>query len=346
MAVPFDVSHGRVSGPAVPVIDQVEVTFNGLVRAAVSRSGSLIYASGPGVSQVVMADTLGHVRVLLQEPRNYGSPRLSPDGKRLALTISTSIGTQSDIWIYDIASATLTKLTSEGARSFRPEWSPDGKRVIYGSNRDGRAALWQQNADLSGAPELIQTGTEEMNAGVVSPDGRALVYWQATPGIRNSDIFYRALVGDTTSRPIAATSAGEGTEVLTRRKVGGLHVESRRAVPGVRTTIPAERCAVSGDRSGGMTPVWSRNGSRIFYVWNGRLYAATVRTSPTFAVLTRTAVLEGNYLLNIPPHANYDVSSDGQSFVLLRPVGQSNEIVIVHGWKYELRERTSGRSGR
>jgi hypothetical protein len=95
-----------------------------------------------------------------------------------------------------------------------------------------------------------------------------------------------------------------------------------------------------------MTPVWSRNDSRIFYVWNGRLNAATIRTSPTFAVLTRTAVLEANYLLNLPPHANYDVSSDGKSFVLLRPVGQSNEIVVVHGWKYELRERTSGRPGR
>jgi hypothetical protein len=98
--------------------------------------------------------------------------------------------------------------------------------------------------------------------------------------------------------------------------------------------------------AGGMAPVWSRNGGRIFYVWNSRLNAATVRTSPTFAVLTRAAVLEGNYLLNMPQHANYDVSSDGQSFVLLRLVGQSNEIVVVHGWKYELRERTSGRPGR
>ena len=347
MAVPFDVSQGRVSGQAIPVIDQVEVTFNGLVRAAVSRSGSLIYASGAGVSQVVLADTLGHVRVLLPEPRNYGSPRVSPDGKRLAITISSSSGTQSDIWIYDIASATLSKLTSEGGRSFRPEWSPDGKRVIYGSNRDGRSALWQQNADLSGAPELVQTSNEDVTGGVVSPDGRAVVYWQATPGVRTSDLFYKALVGDTTSRPIAATSAGEGAPkfspdgrwvAYTSNQDGPFQVYVQPFPPsGARYQVTD---------AGGMTPVWSRNGGRIFYVWNGRLHAATVRTSPTFAVLTRTAVLEGNYLLNIPPHANYDVSFDGQSFVLLRPVGQSNEIVVVHGWKYELRERASGKPGR
>jgi len=347
MAVPFDVSHGRISGTAVPVIDQVEVTFNGLVRAAVSRSGSLVYASGAGVSQVVMADTLGHVRVLLQEPRNYGSPRLSPDGKRLALAISSSVGVQSDIWIYDIASATLTKLTSDGERDFRPEWSPDGKRVIYGSNRGGRPALWQQNADLSGAADLIQIGADQMTAGVVSPDERSLVYWQATPGVRTSDIFYRALVGDTTSKPFAATPAAEGAPkfspdgkwvAYTSNQDGGFQVYVQPFPPsGARYQVTT---------AGGMTPVWSRNDSRIFYVWNGRLNAATIRTSPTFAVLTRTAVLEGSYLLNLPPHANYDVSSDGRSFVLLRPVGQSNEIVVVHGWKYELRERTSGRPGR
>jgi serine/threonine-protein kinase len=350
MAVPFDVSRGRVSGPALPVIDQVEVTFNGLVRAAVSRSGSLIYDSGAGVSQVVLADTLGHVRVLVQEPRNYASPRLSPDGKRLALTIASTIGTRGDIWIYDIASATLTKLTSDGELNNRPEWSPDGKRVIYVSNRGGRAALWQQNADLSGAAELIQAAPELINGGVVSPDGRALVYWQSTPGIRTrtSDIFYRALAGDTTSKPVAATTSAAETSpwfspdgkwvAYTSNQDGMFQVYVQPFPPsGVRYQVTT---------AGGMAPIWSRDGSRIFYVWNSRLNAATVRTSPTFAVLTRTAVLEGNYLLNMPPHANYGVSSDGKSFVLLRPVGQSNEIVVVHGWKYELRERTPGRPGR
>jgi Tol biopolymer transport system component len=350
MAVPFDVSHGRVSGPAVPVIDQVEVTFNGLVRAAVSRSGSLIYASGAGVSQVVLADTLGHVRVLVQEPGNYGSPRLSPDGKRLALTISSTIGTRSDIWIYDIASATLTKLTSDGEVNLRPEWSPDGKRVIYGSNRGGRAALWQQNADLSGAAELIQAAPELINGGVVSPDGRALVYWQSTPGIRTrtSDIFYRALVGDTTSKPIAATSAA--AETSPRFSPDGKWVAYTSNQDGTWQVyvqpFPPSGARYQVTTAGGMAPVWSRNGGPIFYVSNSRLNAATVRTSPAFEVQTRTTVLEGNYLLNMPPHANYDVSSDGKSFVLLRPVGQNNEIVVVHGWKYELRERTSGRPGR
>ena len=88
-----------------------------------------------------------------------------------------------------------------------------------------------------------------------------------------------------------------------------------------------------------MAPVWSHDGSRIFYVSNGRLHAATIQTSPAFAVTARTPMFEGTYMLNAPQHANYDVSPDGKYFALLQAVGPSDQIVVAHDWKYELRER-------
>ena len=69
-------------------------------------------------------------------------------------------------------------------------------------------------------------------------------------------------------------------------------------------------------------------------------YFATVTTKPTFAVTSRDSLFEDNYNLSIPLHANYDVSPDGKSFVLIRPVASDAQLVVVHGWRHELRERT------
>ena len=129
MAVPFDVESRTMTGAPVQVMDQVDISQGGLVRAAVSRTGSLAYVSAARTSEMVLADMTGRTRLLIGEPRDYSAPRFSPDGSRLAFAIASSRG--SDVWIHDIASNTSTKLTSEGERNSRPEWTPDGKtRVV------------------------------------------------------------------------------------------------------------------------------------------------------------------------------------------------------------------------
>jgi len=337
MAVAFDVAAHRVTGRPVQVVDQADISQSGLVRAAVSRSGSLAYVSAARTSEVVLSDVTGRTRVLLAEPRDYAAPRFSPDGSRLALAIASSRG--SDVWIHDIASGTPTKLTSEGERNSRPEWTPDGKRVLYASSGSGGSSLWWRNSDFSGVRELAERAPETVNAGVISPDGRTLVYWRSTP-TQPVDIFYRRLEGDTTSKPIEATPAAEISPKFSpdgkwvaygSNKDGTLQVYVQ--------PFPPTGAIYQVTPTGGMAPVWSRDGKRIFYVSNGRLHAATIRTSPDFAVTARTPMFEGNYLLNVPQHANYDVSPDGKSFALLQAVGPNDQIVVAHDWKYELRER-------
>jgi TolB protein len=176
MAVPFDLGRRRITGGPIPVIsDSEKVVVSGRVRAAVSRTGSLVYMSGDQTSQVVLRDMAGNERVLLSQPRGYDYPRFSPDGARLAFTVESIVG--RDVWIYDIASGIPSKLTTGPAGSSSPEWTPDGKRVLYTSNQLGINSLWWQNADLSGTAELVQRASETVNAGVFSPDGRILMYW-------------------------------------------------------------------------------------------------------------------------------------------------------------------------
>ncbi len=73
----------------------------------------------------------GIARVLLAEPREYAFPRLSPDGRRLAIAVGSA--DRRDVWLFDLSSQTMTRLTSDGTSNDRPEWSPDGKRVLYRS---------------------------------------------------------------------------------------------------------------------------------------------------------------------------------------------------------------------
>jgi serine/threonine-protein kinase len=339
MAVPFDIRRRRITGTPIPVVEQVDIGPGPAgFRAAVSHTGSLVYAIGARNSQVVLADMQGTARVLIAEPRSYSSPRFSPDGTRLAVGIQS--GAASDIWIYDLTSSTLVKLTSEGERNERPEWTSDGKRVLFTSNRGGKIELWWQNADLSGSAERVQVEPTPISDGLFSPNGQTLMYWLIVS--RNQpDIFYRALSGDTARKSFAETPAVEVSPKFSpdgkwvaygSNPAGTLQVFVQPFPPtGARYQVTA---------TGGMTPTWSRDGNRIFYVANSRLNVAAIKTSPVFAVTSRTSLFEGSYLLNVPPHANYDISPDGKNFVLLRPVETGDQLMVVHDWKYELRERT------
>jgi Tol biopolymer transport system component len=288
--------------------------------------------NGGQTSQVIHRDMTGRERVIVAEPQDYDSPRFSPDGSRLAFAVRSIVG--GNIWTYDFASGLRTRITTGTEWNAAPEWTPDGKRLLYMSNRVGVNSLWWQNADLSGTAELVQRASETVNAGVISPDGRVLMYWLSTKN--PADIFYRQLAGDTTSKPLAATPAAELSPRFSPDGKWVAYVYDREVY--VQPFPPTgARYAVTAD--GGKQPVWSRDGRRIYYARNNQLWAATVRTAPTFAVTSRDSVFSGDYSLNEPTHAMYDTSPDSNGFVLLRAGGRPTRIVVVQDWRYELRQR-------
>jgi Tol biopolymer transport system component len=294
-------------------------------------------------TQIMLIDMSGSSRILVEEPRVYGTPRFSPDGTRLAYSVGGD-ETDSDIWIRDLQSGTSTKLTTDGARNGRPEWTVDGKRVLYVSTRSGRRELWWQPADLSGAPEQVLTSSSasRVNAGVFSPDGSTLVYWVDTT-TQTPDIYYRKLGGgDTTSRPLATTNAAELAPKVSPdgKWIAYVSNQDGRLQVYVQPFPPTgARYQVTAD--GGMAPVWSHDSRRIFYVANARLHAATIRAEPGFAVVNREALNVEGVALTSPPHATYDISPDGRYLVMLQPAGPG-QIVVVHDWKHELRRQTKG----
>jgi Tol biopolymer transport system component len=301
------------------------------VRAALSNTGALVYALGTARTQVVMADMQGETSILVEEPRNYSTPRYSPDGSRLVFGIAED--GRSDIWIHDLRSGTSSRLTSDGTANVYPDWHPDGKRVLFGSNRDGgRNHLWLQNADLSGTPEVLERGSR---AGVFSPIDPNII-----ASVRGTDIFYSNAGVDTVRRPISSTSANE---FAPRFSPDGNWIAYAATGEGdVQVYVqpfPPTGARYKVTDTGGMTPIWSRDQKRIFFVWAGALHAATVRTGSDFAVTKREKLFGGGFVIMTPPRASYDVSRDGNHFLLLRQVDRGEQLVVAHDWKHELRER-------
>ncbi|HSE44265.1 MAG TPA: protein kinase, partial [Gemmatimonadales bacterium] len=161
MAAPFDVGTLKVGAP-LQILDSI-ATRGWQSPAAISASGTLLYQRGGLASQVVRVDMHGASQVLLDSARVYAHPRLSPDGRRVAF--ENQVGSSNEIWIADLASQTAERLTREGFDD-RPEWTPDGSRVMYVSGRTTANSLWWQPADGSGAAEMLFQAPDAIREGV------------------------------------------------------------------------------------------------------------------------------------------------------------------------------------
>ncbi len=337
VAVPFNTRTLRVAGSERVVVQEVAQGVIGTPKVTLSPNGSLAYVPGSTVVQMVAVDLHGATRPLAVPAGRLNNPRYSPDGRRIATDLSAS-GRQ-DIWIYDAASGAAQRVTSEGTQNQRAEWNADGTRLVFRSDRaGGRQTLWWQPADGSGVPqELLSVAEKNVSEGVLTPDGKTVVFRTGTYG--GADLWYRHLAGDTAVKAIAATPFDE---VAPRVSPDGRWIAYQSNESGASQVVvrplPGPGAQVTVSVGGGTTPMWSRDGRRLFYFNGTKFIAASVSTTPTFVVTAREVLFEGNY----PPlgggHATFDVAPDGKSFLMLKPAAGSNEeIVVIHNWLSELR---------
>ncbi len=345
MGVPFDLDGGRATGTPVTLGPIVVTTLAGATTSVLSPTGTLVYEPATREGVLGWVEPRGGFTPVLSKPEAYGYPRLSPDGKRIAVAVGTE--GRSDVLVYDLASGTPTRITNAGTQNDRPEWTPDGRRVLYRSDRSGRTSIWWQPADQS-APAVPLQAVESHNffEGVITPDGKTLVYQRDDGGTTKADVMFRALDGDTASHPVAATRS---VEAQVRISPDGAWVAYVTDASGVSQVVvqpfPGPGGQVQISVSGGTEPVWARDGKRLFYRDGRQIVAASVSTAGGFAVTGRTDLFPDTYAFAAAPHANYDVSPDGTRFLMVRST-QTPEYDIVYGWSGELAARMRGSSGR
>ena len=336
LAVPFDPSRLEITGSAVPVADGLVVGPGGGARMGMSRDGAFAYVSGPvALRELVMVDRAGRARVLPAGPQAYIAPRVSPDGRQIAVEVDELDLVNSDVWVYDMAQHTRTRLTFDQS-AHRPIWTPDGRRIVYSRGQFGQGDLSWIPADGSGPAELLLVAPEDQWAGDVTPDGRTLLFRSGGGGPVRS-IHTLSLQGPRTAQPFLANQFDNHSPSLSPdgHWVASVSNESGRLEVYVRP-FPGSggRWQVSLD--GGSEPVWAANGRELFYRNGTKMMVAAIALHPTFTVGARRELFEGNYV-NDPVYRSYDVTRDGQAFVMVRSPKPSADFIVVLNWFDQLR---------
>ncbi len=339
MAVPFDAGSLRPRGEPVPIEDEVVMDPTGGAKASVSASGTLMYLKGRAEYQALLVSGVSSTP-LTTELRLYSTPRFSPDGKRLAIGVQGMHS--SEISIYDLQHNTFTQVTSEGP-NVRPEWTPDGKRIVFISSRGGHQSIWWQPADGSGPAEKLYDPPVEPFEALISPDSKWLVFRTAPGSLYPRDILAVPLEGEKKILPIVTSPASDqmprlspdGKWVAYQTNETGRFEVYVRPFPGAGARTP-----VSSD--GGTEPVWNRSGTALYYLNTlGQIVETRVTTGATFGIGERRVVVSADQFTDAS-HANYDVSPDGK-FLILKRAGAESQGIIVRNWVRELREKTTPR---
>jgi serine/threonine-protein kinase len=312
IALPFDPDKVQPTGPPVTIARDASQPDPYSSRVAVSAGGSIVYprAGDAAPRRLMLVSRSGQATPLTPDPKGYGFPRFSPDGRRLAVYIADPVSSSRDVWVLDLGQRVWSRLTTNGI-SDKPVWTLDGRRVVYSSNDD----LWWIAADGSGRPESLLVAAGSHYAGSITPDGRTVVF-QETGSVSNG---IRALPLD--SAPVARTvmpaAFDESAPALSpdghwlayqSDQTGRMEVYVRSwPEPGARVPVSLE---------GGSEPVWAHSGRELFYRTGDSLMAAAVTSSPAFTVTGRRRLFAGPFL-DGGGFREYDVSPDDRHFVMI-----------------------------
>ena len=336
MAQPFSMRTLQTTG------EPFSLAANGF-SPSVAADGTLVYMEQlSGSKQLAWRDRTGQKLGDIGQPQaDLDLPSISPDGRYVGVE-GVEETTGADVWVHEVEHPVKRRLTEHPARDSRAIWTPDGKSVAFWSQRNGNEDIFVIPAD-GGKAELIYSspGYEEPNDW--SPNGEFLL---CTGGEFLRGLGYLQQEGDAAAykptRFSRFTQAGRlewwGTFSPDGRYVAYCSNESGRFEVFVRP-FPDRPGKTPVTSSGGTQPRWSRDGKELFYVENDTLMSLEVTTDPVFSMGAETRLFSSPNLVRPWPVPSYDVSADGQRFVLIEPVGGPRPpmIRVVQNWFEEFR---------
>jgi serine/threonine-protein kinase len=345
-AVPFDLTQLRTRGSALAVIRDVVTTSNGAVDAVVAGDGTLAYAAGgavaPAGATLVWMDRQGRETAIPAPPRMYAHPRVSPDGKRGAAFIADQ---ELDVWLWDPVRPTLTRVTSGPGVDSYPQWTRDGHRLIFSSQRTGVMNLFWQAADGADGVERLTESSHAQTASGITPDGGSLIFTEVgtTTG---EDVMRMMLDGTRSVTPLVHSGFAERNGVVSPdgRWLAYEADDSGRFEIFVRPfpNVNSARWQLSND--GGTRPLWSPRGHELFYVAaTGAIMRVGLTPGASWTPTTPEVLVKPGYVTQMGnPGRTYDISRDGLRLLLIKDgmvgtASASTSIIVVLNWVEELK---------
>ena len=332
MATRVDLRTGEVVGGAAALVEGITrvLSMAPVFQVAVSTDGALAYVPGAigGMSRrrLAFVQLDGKVESLGMAPHFYGQPRLSPDGRQLA--VETDNGKEAAVWVGPVAgNAPLRRLTFE-ERNVAPIWTHDGQYLAFQSDREGDRGVFMQRADGS-APAVRLTRADPDTQHVPeswSPDDRLLTV-RVSAG-RSTSIWIAARDG-TAPKPLvqiggsvyASAFSPDGRWVAygSNELRGGIHVWVQPFPPtGVKYQLTTENTS---------TPVWSTDGKQLYFAFTNRVFRADVQTTGGMSLGPATAFETAGSLPSTPLTRHFDVTRDGNRFLVV--IGEAVVRILV-----------------
>jgi hypothetical protein len=348
LAIPFDPDKLEVTGQPFPVANGLFMSANtGMAAFSISSAGHLVYAAGPeerGTRVFVWVDKNGHKAALPLKPSSYLHPRLSPDGRRLAYEIE---GASHDIFTYEFARGTTTRMSLDGA-SHWPLWTPDGRSLTFRSWKTGTMTMWSMPADQSGPSQLLTNIGSMQSPESWSPDGKRLAFTQMDDPQSGSDIYVLPLDGDRKPQAFWRTKFSEGSPKFAPNGKWMAYSSNESGQPEVYVSAyPAgEKIPISNN--GGTDPLWRHDGRQLYYRLGDLMMVVDISYGRSLEVSKPRALWRGNYLAGAgsscgmegPTSANYDVTPDGERFLMIEDASPNAECALlrlVSNWSLELK---------
>ncbi len=351
-AVQFDLDRLEPVGDSVSMIQ-------GVKDISISNSGTLIYT--PLMPQeedpkrtLVWVDQKGNEEPLEAPPNSYSLPRISPDGKRIALEVGSY--PSEDIYIWDMERKNSTKLAIDETREKQPVWTPDSKRIIYYSNHeDDAGGIYCRAFDGSGKIEkLVSSSGMASFPWSLSKDGKFL-FIQELASYTNAQISMLPMEGDQERKLLLQHEYSEAQPTISPDGQwmaycsGEEEPNELTADVYIRPFPDIEKSKTKVSTDGGTTPLWSPDGKELYYLGlDNSVMVVDVKTEPTFSLGTPRKLFQSEYLpFSESAGTPWDIHPDGDRFIMIKPpLGATatvatgpRKINIVLNWDEELKER-------
>jgi serine/threonine-protein kinase len=341
-AVAFDPASLEVRGTSVSLVEGVVSKTLGGSDYALAADGTLVYLAGAVNIQrrLVWIDRDGTRQPLAAPARAYVIARLSPDGTRIALDVR---GQQPDIWIWDIARETLSRLTDSPAFDGQPVWTRDSRQVIFTSFREGPPGLFIQPADGSSPARRLMQSQTFPNPTSITPDGLRLLYRAEPLPHQRAHIMMLRIDGSAPPSAVLETDANElngevspdGRFIAYESDEGSGTEVYVRPFPDVR----AGRWQISS--GGGVHPAWAADGRELYFLsGDSRLFRVDITLAPSFRAGAPKLAIP-TPVFDPAPLRSYDVTPDGQRLLIIEDATagpqQAPSVTVVSGWSEELK---------
>ncbi len=336
-AAPFDPEGLALTGPAVPLLENVSSNTYGGGTFAFSATGIFLFQAGGDLqsnSRLYLADRSGATKPLLPQVGAYSTPRFSPDGKRLAFSLSNGAG--SDIWLKDMDHDAPSRLSFLKGTNDYPVWTPDGWSIVFRSTGQDQAGLYWICAGGAGEAQRLMDGKLNPTPESFSPDGKRLSY-SATGNNGSDDLFSAQVEGDdahpklgkpelflgTPYFELGSSFSPDGRWLAYTSTESGPFQAYVRPFPG-----PGGRWQIAS--IGGMFPFWSKNGHELFFRGSDGSLMVAGYTAGGASLTPGKPQAWPDLTLPISGLPNFHVAPDGKHAAVLLPEGGDKQKPITH----------------